>query len=727
MTETNKDKQSTVNENINWNTVEDFEDMFDIVDDDNDTLEYTEDELNKYYLSGHLNSMTHEDEMIDDDSYDNDLNVIEGIQSEAVLSQKFSQLSTTTEDEQKSSVTHKKRRSSTTIASPDVSSKKTKIIDDDDVIDEPIAITAMSSTETKEIPIYLSIDNKSFIRMAQTITKTASSININNIQQLALFMHRAVNVRIDREIMKAYLHSVMGTLKQSESHLIEVDRRVWPIYVQSLMLTQHKATTTTACASVTEDQQADCEKHLHQRLIEMNEKIQYHIKQFNEKKNNLIDFTSNIEQTIQSFVQKHGVKPLEMKRNLKIVMINYDYDSEILRRQCLQEKPNEYQIQVMKHLSEKKHELEKSKRELLELKYRVFYNKPHSSLDAIETTMPILNDNDRKLILLNKYEKLIQLKKLDFMAIKIIGAEMKFYQCLRVFDHELAAMWKNHRELVKNKGMPTTLTNLIEKRLTNIADRWRDVYNYRLNCYFRNFYGDVEPTDMNTDGDKMKRIGFSSSLIIDAIHQLSDKELQLLNRGPSYVPPGQISISSSGQSIDDIVKKKYAPLKHQLSYLFSKYHINIALSMEIEQKISDQFTDLFSVPISSNLQQRALYEKHLLQSIRYSLNENNLILRRTADNMNTFYLGNLQDFETKAYDYVSKSDAYKMLLNKDKDNDGQEWQVQLKEMIESINLLLESLKNHKAINIDLFNRLLVDARKVKLPYLYFLPDISKVI
>ncbi|CAF5225895.1 unnamed protein product, partial [Rotaria magnacalcarata] len=60
----------------------------------------------------------------------------------------------------------------------------------------------------------------------------------------------------------------------------------------------------------------------------------------------------------------------------------------------------------------------------------------------------------------------------------------------------------------------------------------------------------------------MKRIGFSLSLIIDAIHRFSDEELQLLNRGPTYVPTGQISISSSGQSIDDIIKKKYAPLKH---------------------------------------------------------------------------------------------------------------------------------------------------------------------
>ncbi|CAM4974807.1 unnamed protein product, partial [Rotaria socialis] len=118
MAETNKDKQSTVNENINWNTVEDFNGMFDIVDDENDTLEYAEDELNKYYLSGHVNSMVQEDEMIDDDSYDNDINVIEEIQTEAILSQNFSQLSTKAEDEQKSGVINKRQRSSTTISSP---------------------------------------------------------------------------------------------------------------------------------------------------------------------------------------------------------------------------------------------------------------------------------------------------------------------------------------------------------------------------------------------------------------------------------------------------------------------------------------------------------------------------------------------------------------------------------------------------------------------------------
>ncbi|CAF5140036.1 unnamed protein product, partial [Rotaria magnacalcarata] len=225
---------------------------------------------------------------------------------------------------------------------------------------------------------------------------------------------------------------------------------------------------------------------------------------------------------------------------------------------------------------------------------------------------------------------------------------------------------------------------------------------------------------------KSNNSGFSSFLIIDAIHRFSDKELQLLNRGHTYVPPCQTSILSSCHSMDDIVDIKYAPLKHQLNSLFSKHHINVALSLETQQKISDQFADSFSVPIPSSLHQRALYEDRLILSIRYSLNENNLILRRTADNMNTFYLGNRQEFETKAYDYLSKSDAYKVLLNKDKDNGGQQWQIELKQMVESMNLLLESLKNHKAVNIDLFNRLLVDASKVKLTCLYFLPDVSKV-
>ncbi|CAF3987452.1 unnamed protein product [Rotaria sp. Silwood1] len=79
------------------------------------------------------------------------------------------------------------------------------------------------------------------------------------------------------------------------------------------------------------------------------------------------------------------------------------------------------------------------------------------------------------------------------------------------------------------------------------------------------------------------------------------------------------------------LKKQFVPLEHQLTNLFSKYNISKALRTEIQTKIEDQFRYLFSNSTPSDLQQqRALYEKNLIQTIRSSLKKNNLILRRLS-------------------------------------------------------------------------------------------------
>ncbi|CAM4812171.1 unnamed protein product, partial [Rotaria magnacalcarata] len=130
-------------------------------------------------------------------------------------------------------------------------------------------------------------------------------------------------------------------------------------------------------------------------------------------------------------------------------------------------------IVLVEGISDTKRELEKARRELLELKYRVFYSRPLPSLDSIQVSIPKLDDNnDQRSI--DKYEKIIHRNKLDVMTIKILEAETKFYQCSKRFDDELSTMWRNHRELVKNKGMPTQLTDIINQRLTIMSDRWRD-------------------------------------------------------------------------------------------------------------------------------------------------------------------------------------------------------------------------------------------------------------
>jgi hypothetical protein len=147
----------------------------------------------------------------------------------------------------------------------------------------------------------------------------------------------------------------------------------------------------------------------------------------------------------------------------------------------------------------------------------------------------------------------------------------------------------------------------------------------------------------------------------------------------------------------------------------------------METDIHQNFVNLFSISIPAHICKRATYEKNIIQSIRCSLNKNNLILRRTADNQNTFYLGNKQDFEAKANDYLSQSDAYEVLTTiDDEKNNEQKIQADLKKRIESMNFALGILKRTNALDKDLVASLLTDTTKIKLPYLYFLPDVSKV-
>jgi hypothetical protein len=95
-----------------------------------------------------------------------------------------------------------------------------------------------------------------------------------------------------------------------------------------------------------EDQHHAYEELVHCRLQEMNEKIEQYQIQLDEMKSGLIGFTSTMEEVIDTYIQQYGIKPLQMKRDHKIALLEYDYDAEILQRKYLQENPNEYQVKL---------------------------------------------------------------------------------------------------------------------------------------------------------------------------------------------------------------------------------------------------------------------------------------------------------------------------------------------------------------------------------------------
>ena len=107
-----------------------------------------------------------------------------------------------------------------------------------------------------------------------------------------------------------------------------------------------------------------------------------------------------------------------------------------------------------------------------------------------------------------------------------------------------------------------------------------------------------------------------------------------------------------------------------------------------------------------------------------------MILRRTADNLNTFYLGNRQEFENKSERYLEITMTYKFLLNKESAMNSTSYAEQVqhdfKEMIESMNMKLDNLGQQKKLENETVKKLRLDASQVKLPSVYFLPDVSRV-
>ncbi|CAF5093554.1 unnamed protein product, partial [Rotaria sp. Silwood1] len=179
-----------------------------------------------------------------------------------------------------------------------------------------------------QTPYYLSLNNTLFLRTSKDILKNVQTITINDIQQIAILMHQIGALKIKIDQTNIYLKAVTGTLTEPESDLIDVDRRVWPMQVQSMMSSKSESNSVTTTESNHEKTQRDCENLLHQRLQETSQQIQGFEQELTEKKQTFFEFTSTMNDAIQKYVQDYGIKPMELTHNFKKAIVSYDYEAE---------------------------------------------------------------------------------------------------------------------------------------------------------------------------------------------------------------------------------------------------------------------------------------------------------------------------------------------------------------------------------------------------------------
>ena len=183
-------------------------------------------------------------------------------------------------------------------------------------------------------------------------------------------------------------------------------------------------------------------------------------------------------------------------------------------------------------------------------------------------------------------------------------------------------------------------------------------------------------------------------MIQHTAHHFSFEQIQLLNRGPTYVVPAQMRLFNTQQVLDSILIEQFVPLRKQLLSIFTRFSLDLARQQTFRRSLEQQFLQSFSSTVPNHIEQRAKYEQKLLQSIQSKLTYDDLILRRTADDFNTFYLDNYNNFNRLCQNQLESSTYFELVTSLDVNNPNAEQQY-LTELIVSMDTFLQGLQQKK--------------------------------
>lgn len=183
---------------------------------------------------------------------------------------------------------------------------------------------------------------------------------------------------------------------------------------------------------------------------------------------------------------------------------------------------------------------------------------------------------------------------------------------------------------------------------------------------------------------------------------LTNAEFQILKKGPRFIMNDPERVKERKANELQLVREKIRGNNAEHGWRLPLDRLDTfikSLDVELTRIHND------SIP-SRDLKTCRFLEKKLEKS--------NIILRKT-DKSKVFHLGNAHDYEEKVRQYMTKTDAYESLGDKNP----------LQDLILQTNSMLKGLLNGSHIDLRLYNKLQVDANKAELAHLYFLPKAHK--
>lgn len=183
---------------------------------------------------------------------------------------------------------------------------------------------------------------------------------------------------------------------------------------------------------------------------------------------------------------------------------------------------------------------------------------------------------------------------------------------------------------------------------------------------------------------------------------LTEAEFKILKKGPRFI-------------INDpkrVIERKANELKATYDKIRAK---NAERGWSLPLDRLDGFIHSIDTDISqihnSSRPSRDLTTCRILQK---KLTESKVILRKT-DKSKVFHLGTERDYEEKVQQYMTKTDAYENLGDKNP----------LEDLVSQTNSMLKGLLAGNHIDLRLHKKLQVDVKEAELAHLYFLPKAHK--
>ncbi|CAF3852581.1 unnamed protein product [Rotaria magnacalcarata] len=318
-----------------------------------------------------------------------------------------------------------------------------------------------------------------------------------------------------------------------------------------------------------------------------------------------------------------------------------------------------------------------------------------------------LNNNAKAIEIKNKHYKIIQEAKRQWLNYFLNIYEIKIQEYERPYQNEFIKL----ESLLSNNNDKTMLTNIKEHINNRINRLKKDIYDKMAS--FRKIILQNRQRSSSTKN----AIGVSPEPYLDLISNPFDKrQWNYLSLGPSYIRVNQSAIRPKCQQETEIKnehKDVYSKVENHLTDYPHRIPRNNTIFKQYSDHLLDYLNQSYLTPLSYKDQLKSLERAQILGSIRRTIKKMNLIIRVT-DKGNNFYIGSAGEFEEKAENFFSDTNAFIELSSNP-----------FNEILNKVIQLLNTLRGKDLIRKWQYEQMMPDLTNSELAHLYFNPKTHK--